>query len=153
MVSLSHHIPGFQGDQGPAGTLGPHTHQPMDRRDGPGRKAGGDGGKNGRSPDPLPKDSETRKHRAKRPFKRAAIRTRGHMCKGAQNKHMPGHPGAWSPMQKLDTAQLCSAHKAHTHTGCQAMPYTRTRASKVLSTHGAEGSSPELGKRSCGPIA
>lgn len=125
----------------------------MDRRDGPRRKAGGDGGENGRSPAPLPKDSDTPKHRATQPFKGAAIRTRGHMGKGAQNKHMPGQPGAWSLMQKLDTAQLHSARNAHTRTGCQAMPYTRTRAGKVLSTHGAEGSSPESRKRSCGPIA
>lgn len=118
----------------------------MDRRDGPRRKAGGDGGENGRSPAPLPKDSDTPKHRA-------AIRTRGRMGKGAQNKHTPGHPGAWSLMQKLDAAQLHSARNAHTHTGCQAMPYARTRAGEVLSTHGAAGSSPESRKRSCGPIA
>ena len=70
-------------------------------------------------------------------------------------------------MQKLDTAQLHIAHKActcacerarththtHTHTGCQAMPYTGTRVSKVLSTYGAEGSSPGLGQRLGAPIA
>lgn len=75
---------------------------------------------------PLCQKTQTPKHRATQPFKRAAMRTRGHMCKGAQNKHTPGHPGAWSLMQKLDTAQLPSAHNAHTHTGRQAMPYTRT---------------------------
>ena len=64
-------------------------------------------------------------------------------------------------MQKLDTAQPHTAHKAHarthththTHRGYQAMPYTGTRVSKVLSTYGAEGSSPESGQRLSVPIA